>query len=401
MKLKAIGNEELKKAYEILDDIEISIHCWQGDDVCGFELESKSGGGIQATGNYFGKATTPDELMNDIEFVLKNLRGKFRLNLHANYLISSMNHDRNEIEYEDFAQWVEFAKKNNLKIDFNPTFFGHEKSSTGYTLANIDDEIRNFWIEHGRRCLKIAEQIAIELDDVCLFNIWIPDGAKEVPYDRFIHRKLLKDSLDKILEIEYDKNKVVVAVESKVFGIGIESYTVGSHEFYMSYAQTRNILCLLDNGHFHPTENVADKLSSLLNFNEKVALHITRPVRWDSDHVITYNDEVKEIASEIIKLGYKNFYIATDFFDASINRTFAWISGIRSLQKALLTAILDEITFEDCIFTPSSEDSLKYKFLSGKYPLNSIWDDYNLIDDEKLLIEINKYEEEVLRRRNV
>lgn len=386
-----------------LKETEISIHCWQTDDVAGFELDTELSGGIQATGNYPGKAGNPEEVFQDLEFVLANLGGKFRLNLHAFYLISEESHDRDEIVYKDFAAWVEFAKKNNVKIDFNPTFFAHDKANSGFTLSSDDEEIRAFWIEHGKRCVKISEQIAKELDDICVMNIWIPDGAKEVPTNRLRHRELLKDSLDQIIGIEYDKDLVPVAVESKVFGIGIESFTVGSHEFYMSYAASRGINCLVDSGHYHQTENVADKLSSLLTFNDKVALHLTRPVRWDSDHVLIRNQELSDICDEIVRLGTDKFYIGLDWFDGSINRPFAYISGIRNLQKTMLKAMINRELYNTDEIATESNALLRYEFIKDGFDMASIWNEYcaatSIVEDVEVLNVIDKYEEEVLQGR--
>lgn len=392
-----------KAAIEKMSQTEISVHCWQTDDVAGFELDTELSGGIQSTGNYPGKARNKEEVFRDLEFVFNNLGGKFRLNLHAFYLISEAGHDRNEIEYADFAEWVEFAKKNNVKIDFNPTFFAHDKADTGFTLSSDDEEIRAFWIDHGQRCIKISEQIAKELNDICVMNIWIPDGAKEVPTNRLRHRELLKDSLDQIIGIEYDKELVPVAVESKVFGIGVESFTVGSHEFYMSYAASRGINCLVDSGHYHQTENVADKLSSLLTFNDKVALHLTRPVRWDSDHVLIRNQELSDICDEIVRLGTDKFYIGLDWFDGSINRPFAYISGIRNLQKTMLKAMINrELHNTDEIATESNA-LLRYEFLRDDFDMASVWTEYcattSTLDDVAVLAEIDKYEETELKGR--
>lgn len=397
--VKIITNEAIAN----LSEVEISIHCWQTDDVAGFELDTQLSGGIQSTGNYPGKARTKDEVFKDLEFVFKNLGGKFRLNLHAFYLISEQIHDRNEIEYSDFSEWVEFAKKNNMKLDFNPTFFAHDKANTGFTLASEDEEIRKFWIEHGQRCIKISEQIAKELNDICVMNIWIPDGSKEVPTNRLRHRELLKDSLDQIIGIEYDKALVPVAVESKVFGIGVESYTVGSHEFYMSYAASRGINCLIDSGHYHQTENVADKLSSLLTFNDKVALHLTRPVRWDSDHVLIRNQELTDICDEIVRLGTDRFYIGLDWFDGSINRPFAYISGIRNLQKTLLKSMINRKLYATDNIPTESNALLRYEFLKDNFDIATAWNDYchatNTLCDEAVLQQIDVYEQTELKGR--
>lgn len=325
---------------ENLKNVPISMHCWQGDDVAGFEGEGALSGGIQATGNYPGKARTPKELMEDIDKAMSLIPGKHRLNLHASYAVFEDGFvDRDALEPKHFKKWVEFAKKRGLGLDFNPTYFSHPKAEEA-TLSSENEEIRQFWIRHGQACLRISEYFAEELGTPCTMNIWIPDGFKDVPADRKAPRARLKDSLDQILAAGYDKEKVNVAVESKVFGIGMESYTVGSHEFYMNYAAKNDILCLLDNGHYHPTEVVSDKISSMLLFSDKVALHVTRPVRWDSDHVVLLDDETKEIAKEIVMSGTEHVLLALDFFDASINRISAWVVGMRNMQKALLTAML-------------------------------------------------------------
>lgn len=325
---------------ENLKNVPISMHCWQGDDVAGFEGEGALSGGIQATGNYPGKARTPKELMEDIDKAMSLIPGKHRLNLHASYAVFEDGFvDRDALEPKHFKKWVEFAKKRGLGLDFNPTYFSHPKAEEA-TLSSENEEIRQFWIRHGQACLRISEYFAEELGTPCTMNIWIPDGFKDIPSDRKAPRARLKDSLDQILAAGYDKEKVNVAVESKVFGIGMESYTVGSHEFYMNYAAKNDILCLLDNGHYHPTEVVSDKISSMLLFSDKVALHVTRPVRWDSDHVVLLDDETKEIAKEIVMSGTEHVLLALDFFDASINRISAWVVGMRNMQKALLTAML-------------------------------------------------------------
>jgi L-rhamnose isomerase len=329
------------KAIELLKNIPISMHCWQGDDVAGFEGGGELSGGIQATGNYPGKARNPEELMADIDKALSLIPGIHRINLHASYAIFEKGEevDRDKLEPKHFKGWVQFARERNLGIDFNPTYFSHPKANNA-TLSSEKEEDRKFWIEHGKCCVKISEYFATELGKPCSMNIWIPDGFKDIPADRRMPRARLKDSLDQILSVAYDKSKVYIAVESKVFGIGVESYTVGSHEFYMNYAAKNDLLCLLDNGHYHPTESVADKISSMLLFFDKVALHVTRPVRWDSDHVVLFDDETKEIAKEIVRNGSDRVLLALDFFDASINRISAWVVGMRNMQKALLNALL-------------------------------------------------------------
>ena len=280
-------------AIKTLQSTPISLHCWQGDDVVGFDQKGALSGGIQTTGNYPGKATTPEELMADMEKVISLLGGKLKLNLHACYAIFEEGEfaDRDKIEPKHFAKWVEFAKKHNMGIDFNPTYFSHPMVKDNLTLSSPDEKVRAFWVEHGKRCLEIAEYFATETGVPAVVNFWIPDGYKDIPADRIGPRARYKKSMDEILSVPYDKTKVYPALESKVFGIGLESYTVGSAEFCLSYSDYKGITPLMDNGHYHPTEVVSDKLSSLLLFNEKVALHVTRPVRWDSDHVVLFDDE--------------------------------------------------------------------------------------------------------------
>lgn len=392
------------QALEALKNIPISMHCWQGDDVAGFEGDGALSGGIQTTGNYPGKARTPEELMADIDKALSLIPGTHRINLHANYAIFEDGFaDRNELEPKHFRKWVEFAKERGLGLDFNPTYFSHPKSEVA-TLSSEDEEIRKFWIEHGQACLRIAEYFATELGTPCSMNIWIPDGFKDIPADRMAPRARLKDSLDQILSIDYDKEKVLVAVESKVFGIGMESYTVGSHEFYMNYAAKNDLLCLLDNGHYHPTEMVHDKISSMLLFSPKVALHVTRPVRWDSDHVVLFDDETKEIAKEIIQHGSENVLLALDFFDASINRVAAWVIGMRNMQKALLNALL---TPHETLATLQHERQLTELMMLQEevklYPMGDVWNYFCKINgvptQQHWFEEIKQYEEDVLMNR--
>ena len=333
---------DVDEALKQLQTFPVSMHCWQGDDVVGFDGAGALSGGIQTTGNYPGKARNYQELMNDIDEVLKLVPGTKRINLHASYAIFEEGEkvDRNAIEPRHFAKWVEFAKARNLGLDFNPTIFSHPLAE-GLTLSSPDQKIREFWIEHCQACIRISEYFADELGTPCLMNIWIPDGLKDIPGDRLTPRKRFMESLNEILSINYDKNKVLVCLESKVFGIGMESYTVGSSEFTMNYAKTRDILPLMDNGHYHPTEVVSDKLSAMLLFHDKVALHVTRPVRWDSDHVVLFDDETKEIAKEIVRNNAMDrVLVGLDFFDASINRVAAWTVGMRNMQKAMLYALL-------------------------------------------------------------
>lgn len=331
-------------AIAALKNVPISVHCWQGDDVLGFEGAESLTGGIQTTGNYPGRARTPEELLKDYAFALSLMPGKKRINVHASYAFLGEDKgkvDRDKYEPKHFAPWVKFAKEHGYDgIDFNPTFFAHPRMKDGLTLSSPDEETRTFWVEHGKRCMEIAAYLGKEMGSPCLVNIWIPDGYKDVPADRLGPRKRYAQSLDEMLE-GYDTEWVIPAIESKVFGIGVESYTVGSNEFCQNYAATRGICSLLDNGHYHPTEVVSDKIPSMLTFYDKVALHVSRPVRWDSDHVVIFEDELKEIMKEVVRNdALDKVKIALDYFDASINRVFAWVTGERSVQKALLYALL-------------------------------------------------------------
>lgn len=322
--------------------VPISVHCWQGDDVGGFERKSGSaGGGIQATGNHPGRARTPDELRADLEFAYRLIPGKHRLNLHACYLDTPETPDRDALEYRHFAPWVDWARAQGLGLDFNPTFFAHAKADDNLTLSHPDAGIRAFWIEHGRRCREIAARIGAELGSPVVNNIWVPDGSKDIPVDRMAARQRLQTSLDAMLADPHPKSHLIDAVESKLFGIGVESMTVGSHEFYMGYAIRKAIALCLDMGHFHPTESVADKLSAVTLSLDHILLHVSRPMRWDSDHVVLLNDDLVALAQELVfadLLGKTS--IGLDFFDATISRTAAWVIGTRNMQKALLRAFL-------------------------------------------------------------
>ena len=325
-----------------LINIPISVHCWQGDDVVGFEPKSgSSGGGIQATGNHPGRARTPDELRADLEFAYSMIPGKHRLNLHAMYMDTDATPDRDEIEFEHFAPWVDWAKDQGIGLDFNPTFFAHAKADDNLTLSHPDASIREFWIEHGKRCRDIAAKMGAALGSACVNNIWVPDGYKDTPIDRMSARKRLEASLDTMLAPAQDKAQMLDAVESKLFGIGVEACTVGSHEFYMGYAIRKGTLLCLDMGHFHPTENIADKLSSVALSLDEILLHVSRPMRWDSDHVILLNDDILQMAQELVSADLLGrTHIGLDFFDATISRTAAWVIGTRNMQKALLRALL-------------------------------------------------------------
>lgn len=325
-----------------LATIQISMHCWQGDDVVGFEKKTgSSGGGIQATGNHPGRARTPDELRADLEFAYSMIPGKHRLNLHAMYMDTDESPDRDEIEYRHFAPWVDWAKAQGIGLDFNPTFFAHAKADDNLTLSHPEKGIRDFWIEHGKRTRDIAARIGSELGSVCVNNIWVPDGYKDIPVDRMAARQRLEGSLDKMLAPEQDPALMLDAVESKLFGIGVEACTVGSHEFYMGYAIRKGTLLCLDMGHFHPTENIADKLSAVALSLPQILLHVSRPMRWDSDHVILQNDDILAMAQELVSADLLDrTFIGLDFFDATISRTAAWVIGVRNMQKALLRALL-------------------------------------------------------------
>ena len=331
---------DVEAAFKKAASTPISIQCWQLDDVIGFENSGSLTGGIQATGDYPGRARNYEEMVQDLDKALSLIPGKKKINLHAIYESDDVV-DRKDITEKNFARWIEYAKKNGLGLDFNPTCFSSSHMHDGCSLSSNDDATRKYWIEHCVNSIKVSEAFAKATGQRCLCNIWIPDGMKEDPADRFGPRKRLVESLDEILSHPYDKNLVDVAVESKVFGIGIESYTVGSNEFYLGYSVSRQILCLLDMGHFHPTENVADKISSLLCYLPRIALHVSRPVRWDSDHVIRYNDDLKAVFDELARNdAYDRTDIGLDYFDASINRVAALVIGSRNAQKALLNSLL-------------------------------------------------------------
>lgn len=334
---------DTEKAISTLLATPISMHCWQGDDVRGFEGATALDGGIQATGNYPGAARTPAELMQDIDRALSLVPGKHRLNIHANYAVfeNGEHADRDALLPRHFAAWVRFAKERGLGLDFNPTFFSHPMAASGLTLSSPDDNVREFWIRHGIACLRISEYFARETGKKCLMNIWIPDGYKDTPADRQGPRRRFAESLDRILGAGYDRDLVAVSLESKVFGIGVESYTVGSAEFCLEYSAKHGLVPLMDNGHYHPTEVVSDKIPSMLLFADNIALHVTRGVRWDSDHVVLFDDETREIAKEVVRCNaLDRTFLALDYFDASINRIAAWVIGMRNLEKALLNALL-------------------------------------------------------------
>lgn len=396
---------DTEKVIAQLSKIPISMHCWQGDDVTGFESVGGASNGIQTTGNYPGKATTPEQLMADVDFAMSLIPGKHRLNLHACYGIHKDKVvDRDQLSVEQFKPWVEWAKKRGVGLDFNPTFFSHGNVVDGLTLAATDPEIRKFWVKHGIQCLKIAEYFGKELKSPSVINFWAPDGFKDDPSDRLGPRQRMADSLDKIFKTKYDKKAVIPTLESKLFGIGVESYTVNSHEFVMGYAQSRKILALLDMGHFHISENVADKISSFLMFFGKVAFHISRPVRWDSDHVLRQNDDLAAAAREIVRMGPENFIIALDYFDASICRVAAWVLGMRNMQKELMKAMLTPNAQLKALqdageFTAQLVLQEEYK----NYPFESVWEEFckrmGVPAGEEWFKLVQKYEKDVLLKR--
>lgn len=396
------------KAIETLKKIPVSLHCWQGDDVTGFDHDGPLTGGIQTTGNYPGKAHTPQELMDDMEMAMKMMPGTKKLNLHACYAIFEDGEfvDRDKLEPKHFAKWVEFAKKHNMGIDFNPTFFSHEKVKDGLTLSSPDEETRKFWIDHGRACIRISQYFAEETGMPCVMNIWTGDGFKDIPADRMGPRMRYKESIEAILAEPFDRNKVKPCVESKVFGIGVESYTAGSAEFSLSFAATHEgCLPLMDNGHYHPTEVVSDKIPALLCFYPEIALHITRPVRWDSDHVVLFDDETKEMAKEIVRNdALDRVYMALDYFDASINRISAWAVGFRSWQKALLSAMITPNAKLKALQDEGRMTELMVMQETLKTaPFGDVWAEYcrqcGAPQDGEWLKDVLVYEEEVLLKR--
>lgn len=396
---------DVEKALKTLSKVKISIHCWQLDDVSGFENSGPLTGGIQSTGDYPGKARNFEELTADLDKALSYIPGKKKINLHSIYQTGTIV-DRSEIGPEQFKKWVDYAKERNLGLDYNPTFFSSSKVKNGLTLSSPDEEIRSYWIRHGINSLRISEYFAKELHQKSLCNIWIPDGLKDIPGDRMGPRQRLKDSLDQILSQGYNKKLIDVSVESKVFGIGVESYTVGSHEFYMNYAMKRNILCLLDTGHFHPTENVSDKISSLLLFSPRLAFHVSRPVRWDSDHVLRLNDDLQEVANELVKCNaLEKSYIGLDYFDGSINRVAAIVLGSRNMYRALLNALLTPWSLFKELQDKSDFTSLLVLQEELKnLPYTEVWKEFckreRVLPDESWFDEIKEYEKNVLLKRN-
>lgn len=400
---------DVDKAIEIADKTPISMHCWQGDDVGGTEVkEDKSlTGGIQTTGNYPGKARNGEELRADIDMAMKFIPGVLKMNVHANYQEADTFVDRNEIEPKHFDKWVDWAVEKGIGLDFNPTYFAHPKSEKA-TLSSADEDIRKFWVEHGIRCRQIGEYFYKKTGKTCVINHWTPDGDKEFPIDTLGPRQRLKKSYDEIFEATKDVEGVVDGIESKVFGIGAESYTVGSHEFCMGYVMSANkdhLIMTLDAGHYHPTETVSNKLSGIYTFDNSVLLHVTRPVRWDSDHVVGFDDETKAIFEELVRMNkLDDTYVATDFFDASINRIAAWVIGMRNTRKAMLAALLqpnDKMKELEAIGDVSARLAYKEEFKAA--PFSLVWDYYcakkNAGVGLEWLDEVRKYEKEVLLKR--
>ncbi len=419
-------SELIKKAYEIakeqyaaigvdtdaaiakMKDVNISLHCWQTDDVGGFETPDAtlSGGGIQATGNYPGKAGSIAEMRADLEKVLSLLPGKQRLNLHAIYGdFQGEKVDRDQIEIKHFQSWIDWCKEQGIGMDFNASCFSHPRSADGFTLSSKNEENRKFWVEHLKRCRAISAEMGKQLGTPCVHNTWIPDGSKDTPIDRNGLRAILKKSLDEAMEVDYPGEYMKDAVESKLFGIGAESMTVGSHDFYLGYAISRNKMICLDNGHFHPTEQVGDKISSCLQFVDEVLLHVTRPIRWDSDHVVTLNDDVQLIASEIIRNDFLDrVKVGLDFFDASINRIGAYVTGTRAAMKAFLIAAL-EPTKDMLALEEEGKNFERLAMLEElkTMPFAAVWDCYCLQEGVatgmNYIAEIQKYEADVLSKR--
>lgn len=394
------------KVLEELKNIKISIHCWQGDDVNGFLFKDiELSGGIQTTGNYPGKANTAEELRADLDKALSMIPGKHKLNLHAIYADTDEKVDLNELEPRHFENWVKWAKERGFGLDFNPTCFSHPMADSGFTISSADEKVRNFWIEHCKKSRKIAEYFGKELGQKCITNFWFPDGYKDIPVDREAPRKRMMTALDEVFSEKVDEKYTADALESKVFGIGAESYTVGSNEFCVGYAVSRNKLVCLDAGHYHPTEVISDKISSVLLFADELLLHVSRPVRWDSDHVVILDDELLAIAQSLVRGGlYKRTHIGLDFFDASINRIAAWVIGTRNMQKALLRALLEptaDLAKAELEGDYTSRLALTEEYKT--YPFGAVWDYFcekeGVPVGTEWLDEVKKYEEEVLLKR--
>jgi L-rhamnose isomerase len=403
---KTIG-VDTNLALEMLKNKAISIHCWQGDDLTGFESSGTLTGGITATGNYPGKARNAIELMADMDVALSLIPGRHRINLHAIYAVTGGKKvERDALEPSHFAAWVVFARERGLGLDFNPTFFSHPKAADNLTLSSPDEEIRAFWVRHAKACRKIAADFGKQLGTPALCNIWIPDGYKDIPADRLGPRLRLKLSLDEIYAEKYDKRYLLDSVEGKVFGIGIEGFTVGSHEFYLGYAAQHGICNLLDNGHFYPNEKVSDKIPTMLAMFDQVPLHVTRPMHWDSDHVVLLDDELREIAKEIVRCNaLDKVLIGLDYFDASINRVAAWVIGVRNMQKALLQALL--IPHQTLTRLQEGGRFTELMMLTEElktYPFGAVWDYFckqnGVPVKEAWFKTVQQYESDVLSKRS-
>lgn len=398
---------DTEQALAALQKLEVSIHCWQGDDVAGFESADEDlGGGLAVTGNYIGRARTADELRNDAELAMRLIPGRHRFNLHACYAeTGGKKVDRDALAPEHFQNWIDWAKELGIGLDFNPTYFAHPLAADGQTLSNADDFKRSFWIDHGIACRKISEAMSKGVGSPCVMNTWVPDGSKDLPVDRRAPRERLIDSLDKIFAEKIDRKHVIDAVESKLFGIGSESYVVGSHEFYLGYAISRGVMPCIDSGHFHPTEVIADKLSSVFCWVDELLLHISRGVRWDSDHVVLLTDDVRMMAQELVRGSYlERTHVALDFFDASINRLAAWIIGTRSVYKAFLEALL-EPTAQLRAAEQAGDFTTRLALLeeSKTLPFGAVWDRHcqtrNVPTGTAWIAEIKAYEKKVLSQR--
>jgi L-rhamnose isomerase len=395
------------RALERLRSISISLHCWQGDDVGGFEgREGGLDGGLAVTGNYPGKARTADELRSDLEFALAAIPGRHRVNLHAIYAeTGGQRVERTALEPKHFRSWIDWAKRQGLGLDFNPTFFSHPLAASGLTLSHADETIRRYWVEHGRTCRRIGAAMGQALGSACITDVWIPDGSKDLPVDRRGPRERLRQSLDEIFAEKLDPRHNLDAVESKLFGIGSESYVVGSHEFYLGYALTRKVLLCLDTGHFHPTESVADKLSAVLTWLDEILLHVSRGVRWDSDHVVILSDELRALMQEVVRGDYlERTHIALDFFDASINRVAAWVIGTRATLTALLHALLEPVDMLRKLEAEGDFTARLAMFEELKnMPYGAVWDYYCATSGVPIgtawLEDVRRYEREVLSRR--
>lgn len=387
------------------DAIPVSMHCWQGDDVIGFDGSDSLSGGIQTTGNYPGRARTADELRADIAFVRTMIPGATKLNLHASYAEKNGKQvDRDAYTIDLFQNWVDFAKEQKIGLDFNPTYFAHPKMDGDFSLSSTNPEIRKFWIEHGKRCREIGLEFAKQLNQPCAINFWMPDGYKDVCADTKLHRDLMIDSLDQIFAEEIDRKLVPCGLESKLFGVGVESYTVASHEFSYGYAVKNGLLYTLDAGHFHPTEVISAKLTACLPFLEGIILHVSRPVRWDSDHVILLDDEIQRIMDEVILNNYQDrTFIALDYFDASINRVAAWAVGMRNARKAILSACLAPASIRDAEHKGDLTSRLALMEERKTLPFGAIWDYYCMKQDAGVgtdwLAKVKQYETDVLSKR--